>query len=326
MSLKTTHFRHFRAFAILLIIFLTACSSQKTIVHNLDERDANDILVFLDNKGITAIKVKNTDAGQGGGDAVSLWDIQVSPEDASNAMALLNAAGLPRRQGQNLLNIFSKGGLVPSEMEEKIRYQAGLAEQIASVIRKIDGVVDADVQLSFPEENLLNPNAPKDNVTASVFVKHTGVLDDPNTQLITKIRRLVQSSVQGLKFDNVTVIPVRTRYSEFSAGQTLSQARQEHELVNVWSMVVAKDSVRKFQIIFFGFLFFLLLLLLSLSWFVWKMHLFLPPWNPKQYLDIHPFYPEGTAPPKPVEEKKEGEEGAGEVKKEGEEDGQGKVT
>jgi Type III secretory pathway, lipoprotein EscJ len=146
---------------IILLCFclplLTSCESRKIIVNGLDEREANEILVFLSNKNLDAVKVANAGAGGGGGSKLVLWDISVDSAQALDAMAYLNQAGLPRRRSQNLLNIFTGAGLVPSEMEQKIRYQAGLGEQIASIIRKIDGILDAEVQISFPEEDPLNP-------------------------------------------------------------------------------------------------------------------------------------------------------------------------
>jgi len=300
-----------RSFSLLfLVVFLTGCQNYEMIVHGLDERDANDILVFLDNKGIEAVKTRNIGGGVGGQEVV-LWDIQVRSEDATEAMALLNAAGLPRRASQNLLNIFSQKGLVPSEMEEKIRFQAGLAAQIASTIRKIDGVLDADVQLSFPEEDPLNPAKEKEGVTASVYVKHTGVLDDPNTQLITKIRRLVSSSIQNLKFDNVTVIPDRARYADLSLRATTDGRADEHDWVRVWTLIVAKSSVTRFQFIFFSLIFLLLLSLIILAWLIWKVHLIIPKeGGVKEYFNVKPF----GAPAEP-EEEEEGEEEGEEKKK-----------
>ncbi len=275
-------------------LFLTACSSQKTIVHRLDEREANDIIVYLAKKGIEAVKVKNTDSSGGGGNAIVLWDINVDAIKGIDAMAALSEGGFPRRPGQTLLTIFPKSGLVPSEMEEKIRYQAGLAEQIAGTIRKIDGVLDADVQLSIPEEDPLNPNAKKENVSASVYVKHTGVLDDPNSQLIPKIKRFVASSVQGLNYDNVTVIPDRARFAEspFTTA-TITSPKEEQEYVSIWGIVIARESVFFFQTLFFIFCFLLLLLLLGLSWLVWK---FFPVMHTlggiKSLFSVHPLHPE----------------------------------
>ena len=261
-------------FLLLLAFSLTSCESNRTIVNGLDEKEANEILVFLSGKGIDANKEQAASEGSGGGNKAVLWNISVPSSEANEAMALLNQVGLPRRRGQNLLGIFSNVGLVPSGMQEKVRYQAGLAEQIASTIRKIDGVLDADVQISFPEDDPLNPNAPKQKITASVYVKHSGVLDDPNTHLISRIKRLVAGSVNGLDYDNVTVIPDRARFSEGTAGGFQGSLNEEDRpFVHVWSVTVAKDSLSRFRTIFFSFTLALLLLLLALLWLIWK---FLP--------------------------------------------------
>lgn len=259
-------------FSFLSIFILAGCASQKTIVNGLDEREANEILVFLASRGIDALKVKQGTEGAGGGSKAVLWDISVDLQNANEAMALLNQNGLPRRRSQNLLGIFSNVGLVPSEMEQQIRYQAGLAEQIASTIRKIDGIIDAEVQISFPKEDPLNPESKKGKITASVYVKHNGVLDDPNSHLITKIKRLVAASVTGLDYDNVTVIPDRARYNELPPGFLTSGAEQDKQYVNVWGLIIAKESLTLFRIIFFTFLLLILIGTLALVWLGWKLY------------------------------------------------------
>lgn len=263
-------FFHHVLLLIVLTSLLTSCESRRTIVNGLDEKEANEILVFLSNKGIDANKVQAVSEGGGGGKAV-LWNISVESTQANEAMALLNQVGLPRRRGQNLLNIFSNVGLVPSGMQEKIRYQAGLAEQIASTIRKIDGVLDADVQISFPDEDPLNPGATKQKITASVYVKHSGVLDDPNAHLVTRIKRLVAGSVNGLDYDHVTVIGDKARFSEAPLGGFQAMGEEERSYVNVWSIIVAKDSLTRFRTLFFSFTITILLLLLALIWMLWKL-------------------------------------------------------
>ncbi|MEM1281991.1 MAG: type III secretion inner membrane ring lipoprotein SctJ [Chlamydiota bacterium] len=255
---------------LLLIPLLSSCDRHRTIVNGLDEKEANEIIVLLSTKGVDAEKMKST-TGQGGGGAqtVVLWDVAVPEEESTAAMSILNNAGLPRRKSQNLLNIFSNTGLVPTDMGERIRYQAGLAEQIASTIRNIDGVLDADVLISFPKEDPLNPTAPKKDITASVYVKHSGVLDDPNTHLVSKIKNLVTSSVSGLKFDNVTLVPDRARFTEIRP-QGLSRSDEDLQWVRLWTVTIAKNSITQFRIIFFSFSILILLLTLSLIWVLWK--------------------------------------------------------
>jgi type III secretion protein J len=256
---------------VLTAMLLTSCESNQVIVNGLEEKEANEILVFLAGKGITVNKVKAVESGGAGGGGAQMYDISVDGEHAVDAMALLNMNGLPRRKGQSLLGLFSQGGLVPSEMEEKIRYQAGLAEQIASTIRKIDGVLDADIQLSFPEEDPLNPGKKTGKVTASVYVKHQGVLDDPNTHLVTKMKRLVASSIMDLEYDNVTVIADRARFSDVSIRQIGGISEEDREYVKVWSVVIAKESLSRFRVIFFGLTITLLILCLVTAWETWKL-------------------------------------------------------
>lgn len=287
-------------FVILCISLLTGCESRKTIVNGLDEREANEILVFLSTKGIDATKVQAKEAGGGGGGSKTvMWDISVPEEQSIEAMALLNQAGLPRRRSQNLLGIFSNVGLVPSEMQEKIRYQAGLAEQIASTIRKIDGVLDAEVQISFPEEDPLNPGATKGKITASVYVKHNGVLDDPNSHLITKIKRLVAASVTGLDYDNVTVIPELARNTVIGPGGISNpEAAEEKQYVSIWTVIVAQESATRFRILFFSFTVIILLLILSMIWSGWKLYPLLKQHGGvKELFNIHPIAIEGAKKP-----------------------------
>lgn len=262
-------FRFFNLAFLLILVssLLTSCESKRIIVNGLDEKEANEILVFLSSKGVNATKVQA--ASEGAGSKGVLWNISVDTSQGNEAMALLNQAGLPRRRGANLLNIFSNVGLVPSGMQDKVRYQAGLAEQIASTIRKIDGVLDADVQISFPDEDPFNPNAPKQKITASVYVKHSGVLDDPNAHLISRIKRLVAGSINGLDYDNVTVIGDRARFTETPIGNF--GIEEERPFVNVWGITVAKSSLFYFRIVFFSFTLIIVLLVLALTWVLWKI-------------------------------------------------------
>jgi len=315
-SIKLNHTLRLIWSALLLCIvvpLLTACQSQKTIVNGLDEREANEILVYLASQGIGATKVPGKEAGGGGGAKVQMWDITVNTEQATTAMALLNQAGLPRKKSQSLLGIFSGTGLVPSEMEQKIRYQAGLGEQIASIIRKIDGILDAEVQISFPEEDPLTGKT-KGKITASVYVKHNGVLDDPNSHLVTKLKRLVAAAITGLDYDNVTVISDRARAGE-SPSFGLTSAEEDKQYVSIWTIAIAKESATRFRIIFFSFTITILILLLMLIWMGWKIYPVLEKSGGfKQLLRMHPIdsLQKGAAKEKPAKEEEKKPASSGE--------------
>lgn len=262
---------------IAFLFLLTSCEGNRVIVNDVDEREANEIIVFLASKGIESDKVPSSAPAGAGGEASNLWSIAVEPTRTTEAMALLNQIGLPRRMGSDLLSLFSKQGLMTSEKEETVRYQAGLAQQIGNMIKKIDGVIEADVQLSFPTEAATAvpgmTNAPTQRVTAAVYVKHQGILDDPNSHLVTKIKRLVSGSVTGLDINDVTVISDRSRFTDITLLEIKdSMISQPKDYVSIWSIVMSKSSAGKFRLLFFAFSFLLALLALIIGWLLWKIY------------------------------------------------------
>lgn len=258
------------ALALICAFFLlTSCENKKTIVYGLEQNDANEILVFLASKGIVdAEKMKSTEGG-GGGSKVTLWDIVVDANRANEAMWQLNQQGLPRRSTQSVLGIFSTGGLVSSDLQEKIKYRAALAAQLAGTIRKYEGVLDADVQVSFPEEDPLNPGKSKGKITASIWVKHSGILDDPNSHLATKIKRYIASAITGLNYDDVNIVSVRSQVGTRPEGPSMEE---EKHFVDIWTLILARDSVSRFRWIFFSLISLVLFLGLALTWLFWKTY------------------------------------------------------
>lgn len=265
-------------FLIAILCIMTGCEPNRVIVNDVDEREANEIIVFLASRNITSDKVPSSAAGGVGGEASKLWSISVEPDKTVEAMALLNQVGLPRQMGTNLLDLFAKQGFMTSEKEDTIRYQVGLAQQIANMIKKIDGVIEADIQLSFPPEaTTIIPGSqavttpPK--ITAAVYVKHQGVLDDPNSHLITKIKRLVSGSVTGLDINDVTVISDRSRFTDITLNEIKeSSASQSKDYVSIWSIVMTQASASKFRLIFISFSLLLALFALIIGWLLWKFY------------------------------------------------------
>lgn len=283
-----------KLFIFAALIFLTGCENLKVIVNDVPEREANEIIVLLASKGVTSAK---QEAPTSGGAAVgaatgTLWSIAVPEKQEVEAMAILNRIGLPRKKTVSLLDIFSKSGLISSATEETIRYQAGLAAQIAGTIRKIDGVIDADVELSIPPEEtgIPTPGAVKQKPTAAVFVKHQGILDDPNSHLVTKIKRLVSASVPGLDVNDVTVISDRSRFTDISFGELPEEiTSQAKEYVSIWSIVMSKTSAARFRVLFFILIFTMVIFGIFLVWMLWKFYPILRSRGLKNLLNPVPF-------------------------------------
>jgi len=258
----------------LVMVLLAGCAGNESIVNNVDEREANEIVVYLASKGIIAQKIAVVTEAGGSGPS-NQFNISVNNEQSTDAMSFLSRVGLPRAQGTTLLTLFAKSGLMSSDREETIRYQAGLAEELKNTILKIDGVLDANVQISFPPESTGLPGAIIPKITAAVYIKHLGILEDPNAHLETKIKRLISSSVNGLAFEDVSVISDRSRLIDVqltSTGEPIGPRTLQENYVSIWSIVMTKSSLMRFR-----FLFFLLILLnlafaAALGWLVYKFY------------------------------------------------------
>lgn len=252
-----------------LLLFLASCQAKTTIANSIPEREANEIIVLLASKGVEAVKSAAPASTVGGATAKeTMWNIAVPSNQITQSLAILNQAGLPKIKGTRLLDLFGDKGLVPSDMQDRIRYQEGLSEQLAMTIRKMDGIIDANVQITFPssEEEGEIP------MTASVYVKHRGVLDNPNSLMITKIKRLVSSALPGLKLENVTVVADRAIYSDISLPELSTLPDYDKEYISIWSVVVAKDSASRFRVIFYFFLILFFIFVCAIAWLFWKLY------------------------------------------------------
>jgi type III secretion protein J len=259
----------------LVLFVLTGCGGNQSIVNNVNEREANEIVVYLASKGIAAQKVQAA-GGEGGGTGPIQYNISVDATQSTEAMALLNRVGLPRQEGTNLLTLFAPSGFMTSDRAETIRYQAGLAEELKNTIRKIDGIIDANVQISFPPaETTLAPGAVSPKITASIYVKHQGVLEDPNSHLETKIKRLVSSAINGLHFEDVSVISDRARMADIqlgAEGEMIGMKNLQESYVSIWSIVMTKSSLSRFRFLFFLLILLNLLFGAALGWMVYKFY------------------------------------------------------
>jgi type III secretion protein J len=179
-------------FALSGTLLLTACGEQD-VFSDLSQRQANEMVAVLRNAGI--------DADKQGRDN-NLFAVTAPKDNFAQAVEVLRAAGYPREGFDTLGQVFKKEGFVSSPLEERARLTHALSQEISNTIASIDGVVMARVHLSVPEKDPLAEKAPP--AAASVFIKHR-----PGVNLEARmghIKALVVNSIQGLPYDNVTVV------------------------------------------------------------------------------------------------------------------------
>jgi type III secretion protein J len=173
------------------LVLLAACGRAE-LFGKLSEGQANEMIAVLQRAGIQAEK---SDGGEAG------WTLTTAKGDFGRAVEILQSQGYPRQDFATLGTVFKKEGFVSSPTEERARLNWGLSQELSRTLTEIDGVVQARVHLALPEDApLAETKAP---ASASVFIKYRPGTDI-NAQ-IGKIKALVVNSIEGLKYENVSV-------------------------------------------------------------------------------------------------------------------------
>ena len=184
--------------ACLIALALAGCKSE--LYTDLSEREANEMIAALMEIGIPASK-------DSGGDGVS---VIVDEGRFAEAIAHLNARGLPSTRYESIGDVFQREGIVSSPVEERARYIYALSQELSQTVGEIDGVLSARIHVVLPETDMLGRDFKPSS--ASVFIKHAP--DAPVERFTSQIKLLVANSIEGLKYDNITVVTVPAQETE----------------------------------------------------------------------------------------------------------------
>lgn len=194
------------------VVGLAACANE-VIVHNLSEREANQILELLADAGINSSKM----AVETGRDIK--YSVTVASASRIDAIKILNLNEMPRRADTGYAEVFKDPGLIPTSAEERAKGLAALEGEIEKQLKLIDDVLDAQVQIVAPEESALRTTKDQEpSTTASVTVKYlpgpggTKPLSEPQVQAI------VAAGVEKLVPERVVVVMTPAGMSRKSAA------------------------------------------------------------------------------------------------------------
>lgn len=191
------------AIALCAVAPLLGGCAREEILHDLDERQAAEVLVALDDGEIAAGKARA--GGSDGG-----FTVEVAPADAARALRILAERDLPRPRPPGFGEVFSKGGLVPTSTEERALYQHALAGELSRSVEGIDGVVGARVHLALAEPDPLHPGerpAPR----AAVLIRCRPAACAAVRALEPGIRSLVAGAADRLEPAAVAVVVAEAR-------------------------------------------------------------------------------------------------------------------
>lgn len=177
---------------VLLLLMLAGCGkAQVALFSNQTERDANEMLSALRQRGIEAHKEL-----QKGGTVT----VMVGDQDFARAMSTLREEGLPRQPKPTIPDLFPGDKMFTTPAEENVRIKFALEQEIAQSLTMIQGVRDARVVLVMPNPD---PHKDKQATSASVLIIHDEELDD--LALVPRIKRFVQDSVPGLSEEHISI-------------------------------------------------------------------------------------------------------------------------
>jgi type III secretion protein J len=174
------------------VLALSGCSRQN-LYANQSEQHANEMIAVLSESSIEAAK----EAGE-----ENLWSVTVSQGDFAKAVEILRARGLPREQFESTGTLFKPSGMSDTPLAQRARLIYAQEQELNRMISQFDGVISAQVKLAMPEPDPLSQQAKP--TSASVLVKHRTGFD--LRAKTAAIKSLVANGVEGLNYDNVSVV------------------------------------------------------------------------------------------------------------------------
>lgn len=228
---------------LFLVIPALLLGCKVELYSNLNETEANEMVGVLLKYGVDCDKQPGQE---------QLWIIRVDESSTSRALEILRASGYPKENFSSMGDIFKREGLVSSPLEERIRFVYALSQELSKTISQIDGVLTARVHIVLPDNNPFREQTVPS--AASVFIKHR--LDSNVQSNLPRIKSLVTNSIEGLRYENVTVVL-------FEAQESTPLAESSNGYRSLLGIRVAQESFSSFLLLI-GVL--SLLALLGLGW------------------------------------------------------------
>src|SRR5574341_884221 len=85
--------------------------------------------------------------------------VSVDAADSGRARRVLAERELPWQRPPGFAEVFAKGSLIPTPVEERALYHHALAGELSRSLETLDGVVEARVHLALPAPGPLRPEA-----------------------------------------------------------------------------------------------------------------------------------------------------------------------
>lgn len=177
---------------VIVALALSILLNTKEYVVIFDQLSASETTEILAALQGMDVEVKTDAAGS----------IMVPKEDESTARMALATAGYPK-SGLSYYLIEENSGMLTTDYERKQYVNMQLQERIAASIKTLDGVRDAVVTITVPEDEVFYLQE-KEKPTASVII-HMDKGSSLKESQVLGIQNLIAKSVAGLTSDNIAL-------------------------------------------------------------------------------------------------------------------------
>jgi type III secretion protein J len=209
-------------------VCVALCACKTAVRGGLAEREANQLIAALDGAAISASKVAQNGARD-------RYQVEVPASDAARAIALLEAQRLPKPDEPGIDALYANSSWLATPQEERARWAAATAAELARSLERMQGVLDARVHIT-PADTERALDAPLPEPKAAVLLRHAR-----SAQAIDEsaVRALIAGAVDGLSAERVTVVQVSASAPERTAPA----------LVHVGPIAVSRDSAATLRLL-----------------------------------------------------------------------------
>ncbi|MBW1809810.1 MAG: hypothetical protein JRJ87_16560 [Deltaproteobacteria bacterium] len=198
-----------------MFVFFTGCNS--ILLSDLDENDANEIVLVLAEAGVEAQKLSS------GANSDVAWSVKVDEDDLSKAWRILRAVGLPKPRHEGFRSVYKERALVPGKIEEQALFLSALQEEMATTLERIEGVVSARVHVAAKSESRFGKEKTR-ATTASVLICYRPDLSGEKPISEKAVGKLLANAVVGLDPAQVAVVFTPKRQVNLPKPKSVNRA------------------------------------------------------------------------------------------------------
>ena len=180
------------AIIVLVVVFSQRGKEYVRLYESLTAQEASEVATYLQDSGFTDFQM------------VGGSTLMVREDQYESLLAQLALAGYPK-DGSLYGSYWDNVGMMSTSSERATAFRIATQEKLESIIRKLDGIIDADVVITPGEDRtfVLQDVSTETKASVTVTLRNGFTLPD---QEADAIRRLLRTAWEGLTIDNVEVL------------------------------------------------------------------------------------------------------------------------